>query len=267
MTLFPCSSSKISEYGYDRDSALMCLKFRGCADAFYYSGVSREFFSEFLEAGSKGRFFLSRVKDKFDYTKVGVDGTVEIGLIKMADDIKELAREILALHGDAVPLRGCEVGVWCGELSDALLREASGLQLDMVDTWDSTANKANRLYVETGDDYAVRGAIEVERAHKMALEVAARHAPRAAVIKMASTDYALSVADATYDFVFLDADHSYAGVIADIVHWKPKVKPGGILCGHDYDNPNYPSFGVARAVRERFPNHVIGPQMFWSVRL
>ena len=55
---------------------------------------------------------------------------------------------------------------------------------------------------------------------------------------------------ASLDFVFLDADHSYEGVSADIAAWTPKVKRGGIIAGHDFCH-YFP--GVIRAVLERFP--------------
>jgi predicted O-methyltransferase YrrM len=53
-----------------------------------------------------------------------------------------------------------------------------------------------------------------------------------------------------YDFVFLDADHSYEGCKADIAAWAPKIKPGGWLGGHDYENKAFPKFGVTQAVNE-----------------
>ena len=52
------------------------------------------------------------------------------------------------------------------------------------------------------------------------------------------------------DFVFIDADHSYDGCHADIEAWASKVRPGGLLCGHDYDNVDFPQWGVKRAVDE-----------------
>ena len=51
------------------------------------------------------------------------------------------------------------------------------------------------------------------------------------------------------DVVFIDADHSYDACRNDMMLWWPKVKPGGIFCGHDY-NENHP--GVVKAVDEWF---------------
>ncbi len=40
-------------------------------------------------------------------------------------------------------------------------------------------------------------------------------------------------ADSTVDIVFIDGDHRYAGFKKDIEAWWPKLKEGGIICGHD----------------------------------
>lgn len=39
-----------------------------------------------------------------------------------------------------------------------------------------------------------------------------------------------------FDFVYIDGNHDYSYVVADILAWYPKIKPGGILAGHDYKN-------------------------------
>jgi len=51
------------------------------------------------------------------------------------------------------------------------------------------------------------------------------------------------------DLVYIDADHSYESVKADISTWLPKVRKGGIICGHDYTR-QWP--GVIQAVDETF---------------
>jgi predicted O-methyltransferase YrrM len=51
--------------------------------------------------------------------------------------------------------------------------------------------------------------------------------------------------DGSLKFVFIDAEHTYEAVKRDITAWLPKVKPGGILSGHDYGH-----VGVTPAVHE-----------------
>jgi hypothetical protein len=38
------------------------------------------------------------------------------------------------------------------------------------------------------------------------------------------------------DFILIDADHAFEAVAADIATYWPKVKPGGVLVGHDYSD-------------------------------
>lgn len=40
-------------------------------------------------------------------------------------------------------------------------------------------------------------------------------------------------ADQSIDLVFLDADHRYKQFKTDLESWYPKIKVGGIICGHD----------------------------------
>lgn len=73
-------------------------------------------------------------------------------------------------------------------------------------------------------------------------------------IQSGSADAARHFADGSVDFVFLDADHVYPRIYEDIQAWLPKVKPGGIIAGHDY---NHPHDGVIQAVNEILGNRVV----------
>lgn len=53
-----------------------------------------------------------------------------------------------------------------------------------------------------------------------------------------------------FDFIFIDADHSYEGVRGDIQRWWPKLKPGGVMAWHDYGHNDFQ--GVEKAVDEIF---------------
>jgi hypothetical protein len=39
--------------------------------------------------------------------------------------------------------------------------------------------------------------------------------------------------DGFFDCVFIDGSHDFASVVADLRAWTPKVRPGGLLAGHD----------------------------------
>jgi len=53
-------------------------------------------------------------------------------------------------------------------------------------------------------------------------------------LEMGSATAADLFEDSSLDFVYIDADHSYAAVKSDLEAWYPKLKPNGILSGHDY---------------------------------
>jgi predicted O-methyltransferase YrrM len=67
--------------------------------------------------------------------------------------------------------------------------------------------------------------------------------------------------DESVDFIFIDADHSYDAVKADIQAWLPKLKKGCIICGHDYGIKKY---GVKLAVDELFPVHSNPAKTIWE---
>lgn len=49
-----------------------------------------------------------------------------------------------------------------------------------------------------------------------------------------SKDIALKFEDGYFDFVFIDATHTYDSIKEDILAWTPKIKENGIIAGHDY---------------------------------
>ncbi len=165
-----------------------------------------------------------------------------------------------AQRGDAIlkrvgrNARGVEVGVFRGVLSQYLLRKGVA-RLFMVDTW-APADEQPEHYRETKDYCAGLTAAECAANEALARNVA--RDGRAVVLKLPSVEAAKQINDGSMDFVFLDADHSYEGVRADIAAWLPKVRKGGWIGGHDIDNPEPPFdfTGVRKAVDEAFPDGV-----------
>jgi SAM-dependent methyltransferase len=54
------------------------------------------------------------------------------------------------------------------------------------------------------------------------------------LVFMPSDEAAKLFEDGSLDFVYLDASHDYASVRSDLLSWYRKVRPGGIMAGHDY---------------------------------
>jgi predicted O-methyltransferase YrrM len=66
--------------------------------------------------------------------------------------------------------------------------------------------------------------------------------------------------DGSVDVVWIDAAHSYELVAKDLDGWTPKVRPGGLIGGDDFDR-RCP--GVTRAVLERFGQAAVVPGAVW----
>lgn len=135
------------------------------------------------------------------------------------------------------PQRGAEVGVFRGETSALLLNSFSDLHLVMIDPW-----------IEVG----FRSKFSIDDARREARELTEFAKKRRTIIREHSHQAARYFEDEWFDFVFIDANHKYEGVKEDIGLWWPKVKPGGLLLGHDYNGrlDKKGKFGVKRAVDE-----------------
>lgn len=156
------------------------------------------------------------------------------------------ANEVLKRLNGAKHPRGAEVGVFAGEMSAALLRENPILHLDMIDSWEGDGAAYQG---DSGDWHAGLSQTTQDAYFDAAQERTAFARDRRTIMRGRSTQAAQHSAH-EYDFVFLDADHSYEGCRADIEAWAPKIKDGGFICGHDYGNTAWPKFGVKRAVDE-----------------
>jgi hypothetical protein len=142
-----------------------------------------------------------------------------------------------------MPVVGAEVGVFRGNTSEALLRELPELSLWMVDPW--------RPFVgESIFDHQQQAEFDRSLAAAALWTEFARD--RRYILREASPSAASRFADHSLDFVFIDGNHRYENVSADIRAWWSKIRIGGLLTGHDYgvyrDKNN--EWGVRPAVDE-----------------
>jgi len=75
---------------------------------------------------------------------------------------------------------------------------------------------------------------------------------RVTLHRMMSVDAAALTPDNSLDFCYIDANHRTQGITVDLPTWWAKVRPGGILAGHDYLQP---ALGVNKAVKEFAAKH------------
>ena len=66
------------------------------------------------------------------------------------------------------------------------------------------------------------------------LNVLEPYKEKATVLRNMSTDAASLFGDGSVDAIFIDAIHHYNAVMQDMQMWWSKVKPGGLMLGHDY---------------------------------
>ncbi len=134
---------------------------------------------------------------------------------------------------------GAEIGVWYGNTFFYLMDNVPGLTLYGVDIW-----KPGDKFIHHADQKANRDYV-VQRAHDCD--------GRTIILEMPSVEAAKVVTADSLDFVFIDADHSFAAVCEDITAWLPKVKVGGFVLGHDWDWAT-----VREAVKKILPDALPG---------
>lgn len=156
-----------------------------------------------------------------------------------------------------------EIGVFAGEGSAILARHVA--RLICVDPWDASYKDGIFEGCENPDVIAHIRSVEVnvDRAEQ-AFDAVASAAGN--IIKIKSFDYDIveQIADASLDGLYIDAVHTYESVLRQLGAWRRKVRPGGVIAGHDY-GPDWP--GVITAVDQVFgqPDEVF-VDTSWAVR-
>lgn len=82
-------------------------------------------------------------------------------------------------------------------------------------------------------------------------------------IRKPSVEASKDFEDRSLDAVYIDAEHDENSVRSDIQAWRPKIKFGGYLCGHDYYLPH-----IEKILNEEgFKNITIAPDSSWIVKI
>jgi hypothetical protein len=119
--------------------------------------------------------------------------------------------------------RVCELGTWRGDFARQILDIVEPEELHLVDVSFAPC-----------------------RADVLADPRVRRH-------EMMTTAFLHAEATPAFDWIYVDADHGYEAVVADIAAAAPRVKPGGMLVFNDFARivrPGFGVFGVHQAVCE-----------------
>ncbi len=147
-----------------------------------------------------------------------------------------------------------EIGVFRGKNAQVLREQFPDAHLYLIDPWapDPAYLKSGSAVSEMGETY--------DKALRRVQTLFAND-PQVTLIQKMSQEGVFLVPD-NIDLVFIDANHAYEAVRQDILTWREKVRPGGILSGHNYGRPRLP--GVKRAVDELFGEEaLLGQDEVW----
>jgi hypothetical protein len=126
-----------------------------------------------------------------------------------------------------------EIGVAEGLFATKILHKNSPKVLHLIDSWCGQRQNDLRARVERSfADQINRGNVKLHQG--------------------LSWDIIAEFPDSYFDWVYIDADHSYESVKKDLDICSMKVKHNGYICGHDYItwSSGITRFGVVEAVNE-----------------
>jgi hypothetical protein len=138
-----------------------------------------------------------------------------------------------------------EVGVWKGDGAAAILRYAQPDTLYLVDPWEHQPQHEKAQYGGKADGDTM-DAVHASVLARFAGEI---ERGQVKVIRSRSEEVVGELADGQLDWAWIDGDHTYEAVKADLERFARIVKPGGYLVGDDY-TLGWWGDGVIRAVDE-----------------
>jgi len=121
-------------------------------------------------------------------------------------------------------IRGVELGVASGWHADQILLRCPRAEVIGIDAYHpTTAMTLQRKYTAEQHNATMM---------KM-LQLLQPHGTRFQFIRQTTVD-AAALVTGPFDWIYVDASHDKVSVAADLEAWAPKLRPGGLLMGHDY---------------------------------
>lgn len=160
--------------------------------------------------------------------------SVELGQLHI-DNLKALESREALLRQLPKNKVVAELGVNKGEFSQMILEINQPAKFHLIDLW---ASQRYHLGLKKGVEEKFskeiqKGFVEIHQGM--------------------STDLANQFPENYFDWIYIDTDHTYQTTKSELLLYKDKMKPGGIIAGHDFVKGNMISqlrYGVKEAVYE-----------------
>lgn len=134
--------------------------------------------------------------------------------------------DIAALLQTEGMLVGAELGVQYGGFAAHTLKSWPGCKrYYLVDLWQHQDNYKDRANVGQERQQTI---MNLAKANLKAWQ-------EKTVFLRNYTTSAVHDVHELLDYIYVDARHDYCGVLEDIEAWWPKLRPGGIMAGHDFE--------------------------------
>lgn len=144
--------------------------------------------------------------------------------------------------------RAVEIGVAAGDYSKALCEANPDMEVFGIDPY--VPYRGYR-------DYARQSTFEKLQTNAESL---LKDCPNYHFVKKFSMDALVDFDDDSLDFVYLDGNHQEPYISQDIEGWYKKLKPAGILAGHDYfKSKHHPQIQVLDAINKFTEENRIRP--------
>lgn len=140
-----------------------------------------------------------------------------------------------------------EIGVWQGEFSTEILELIAPDELVLIDPWAHIVDDSHSEAFVGRTDNSKMDRIFAKVSKKFAKEIKSGEVSMVRDFSVPALD---KFADASISFAYVDGDHSYDGVKADLAALFPKMKTGGIMAFDDYHRRGWWGDGVIRAINE-----------------
>jgi len=154
--------------------------------------------------------------------------------IRLSNEIHHRVELPLLLTRKGLLGTAAELGVHRGDFAALFLNRWPGKEYLCIDHYQ---------------DYSSLGLREIDR--KVAHVQLARYGDRVKWIQEDSTLALRALPRESLDFVYIDAEHLEWAVAEDILAAWPRIRPGGILAGHDFDRDFIGTVFAVRAFAER----------------